>query len=238
LTNPHTSRLPSIYTDALDEDLVSRIERNGHKIVMFLLKWWEKNKLHFPWRENRTPYRILVAEVILRRTTAKAALRVYDKILKSYPDIEALRAAKERDLATLLSTVGFHKQRSKVLKAMASYIVKEHRGQIPSSREELLKIPHVGPYTAGAIRSLGYNMRSAMVDSNVRRIVARLFLFSLCSKPTYRTVAAIVETILPKEEYVSFDLALLDLGITFCRSVRPLCLLCPLSGLCDFGGNR
>ena len=130
---------------------------------------------------------MLVAEVILRRTTATAAARVYDEITQRYPDVLALSQANTCDLEVLLLSVGYYKRRALILKEAAALVVAEYGGEIPDTQEALLRIPQVGPYTAGAILCLGFGIPAAMVDSNVLRIISRLFCNSLPNQ-AYQTV--------------------------------------------------
>jgi A/G-specific adenine glycosylase len=198
-----------------------------------LLTWGSHNYRELPWRRERTPYRILLAEVVLRRTTATAAAKVYDQLVHEYPDIKSLSRAAEDDLRTALSAVGYQNRRARILKTMAVFILDEFGGKIPDNTQDLLRIPHVGPYTAAAIRSLGYGVPAAMVDSNVLRIVGRVFAHSLPNKPRFKDVERICEAILAKNRHESFNLALLDLGAFVCQYGRPRHEVCPISSVCD-----
>jgi len=219
-------------------ELKEEARNRQHRLAGALLAWGEKNIRDFPWRKERTPYRILVAEVILRRTTSTAALRVYEEFLKKWPDIKSLANANVDELEQLLVAVGYHKQRSRILVNIARFIDKEFGGNIPNDKKQLLKIPHVGPYTAGAILSLGYGIPAPMVDSNVQRILSRVFNNCLPKKGRARAISMLVEALLPKKGHIVFNLGLLDLGALICRYDRPRCKVCPLSDLCDVGRKR
>ncbi len=198
-----------------------------------LLTWGSHHYRELPWRRGRTPYRILLAEVVLRRTTATAASKVYGQLLYDYPDIDSLSRAAEDDLRSALSAVGYQNQRAQILKAIAVFILGEFHGEIPDNTQDLLRIPNVGPYTAAAVLSLGYGIPAAMVDSNVLRIVGRVFVHSLSNKPRFKEVEGICETLLPKDRHESFNLALLDLGGIVCKYDRPRHEVCPISSVCD-----
>ncbi|MGP8010992.1 MAG: A/G-specific adenine glycosylase [Halobacteriota archaeon] len=197
-----------------------------------MVKWGAENFRDFPWRSDRSPYKVLVAEVVLRRTTATAAARVYGSIIQRYPGVGALSQAEVRDLEAILRSVGYYKQRARILRGAAASVVELYKGDVPDAQEELLRIPHVGPYTAGAILCLGFGIPSAMVDSNVQRIISRLFCNSLPDN-TYSTVLGVAEALVPKSSCDKFNLAMLDLGALVCRYDRPHHDVCPLSRVCD-----
>ena len=139
----------------MNAELKGEVRRKRREIVRRTLLWGRDNVRDFPWRRDRTPYRVLVAEIILRRTTAKAACRVYGAFLRRYPDVYTLSRADVGELEALLSAIGYHKQRALILKEVAQFVVSKYNGVIPNRREDLEAIPHVGHYTAGAVLSLG-----------------------------------------------------------------------------------
>jgi A/G-specific adenine glycosylase len=209
------------------------VKNKKEKVVQRLLRWGRQNIRDFPWRRNRTPYSVLVAEIILRRTTAKAACRVYETFLKRYPNIGALSRANVVELEELLSPIGYHKRRALILKEVAQFIVSIYSGTIPDKKEALEKIPHIGQYISGAILSLGYGIPSSMVDSNLQRILQRVFSRALPIRNRRRHVIEIAEAIVPKEEHELFNFAMLDLGALVCRYNKKACQECPLSDVCD-----
>jgi len=218
----------------MDSRLEEDVENKKDKIVESLSTWGKSNIRDFPWRKERTPYKTLIAEVILRRTTAKAACRVYETLVKRYPNVYTLSHAKVEDLEEILSAVGYHKQRSRILKGMADFIVSEYKGEIPSEKGYLTKIPHVGQYIAGAILSLGYGIPSTMVDSNVQRIISRIFFNVLPDKRRYQTILEIVEAIAPQSNHDFFNFTMIDFGALVCRYEKPRCKECPLYMICEY----
>jgi len=198
-----------------------------------VLDWARHNLRDFPWRKKRTPYSILVAEVILRRTTSKAALRVYEEFLKRWPNIKELSKADNQMLEELLKKIGYHKRRAKILVDIARFVEEEYSGKIPKNKEDLMRIPHVGHYITGAILSLGYDVPAPMVDSNVQRILSRVFRDHLPEKGLSRVLYKIAEALVPNEGHVLFNLGLIDLGALVCRYDRTICSACPLSNVCD-----
>jgi len=199
-----------------------------------LLIWAQSNLRIFPWRINPTPYTILVAEVLLRRTTAAAVLRIYPSFTEKYPSLNKIANARVSDLASMLSSIGYHRQRAQILRNMARFIIERFNGKVPCSRDALLEIPHVGSYTAGAVLSLGCNQPSAMVDTNVERIYTRVFMSGLPRKGNRRFIDAIADMCVPKRSHKVYNLALLDLAALVCTYKTPKCPICPVSELCDY----
>jgi A/G-specific adenine glycosylase len=199
-----------------------------------VIGWAISNIRDFPWRKGRTPYRVLIAEVLLRRTTASAVRRVYENFLKSYPTTKDLANANKKELEASLSSLGYHKQRAKILKNIAAFIIREYHGKIPSSAENLLSIPHVGPYIAGAVLSFGYGVPAAIVDSNVDRILRRVFFSSISDKAPPRTIQDLANELVPKHKHQLYNFGLLDLGSLVCRYGMPRCQACPLRAVCDY----
>lgn len=217
----------------MDVELRRDVEARKSKIIQALIDWGKQNLRSFPWREERTPYKVLIAEIILRRTTAKAACKVYENFLNRYPDINTLSQADVKELEKLLSAVGYHKRRASILKEIARFIVSEYNGVIPDRKDKLVRIPQVGQYIAGAILSLGYGIPSSMVDSNVKRIITRVFSKKLPEKKKDQALYEIADALVPNDGHELFNLALLDLGASVCRYNKPVCDKCPLRDVCD-----
>jgi len=198
-----------------------------------LLKWWKKNAREYPWRKPGTsPYEVLIAEVLLKRTTATAAERIFNKILKAYPDIKSLSTAKSRKLETLLGPIGLYKQRAKGLRETALYLRDKEKGKIPKDLEKLLMVPHIGPYAARAILSFGYDIPMAIVDSNVIRVLNCAFSGMISKKATLGEYQSVVDILLSRKYHKEFNWALLDLGAKKCHYSRRACKDCPLINLC------
>ena len=203
-----------------------------------MTNWAKANRRAFPWREpDRTPYEILVAELLLKRTTAQAASRLYESFLVKFPNVYAIVEASLSDLETELSTIGLQKQRADGFKAMATFLVNRYNGIVPLNLIELLEIPHVGAYAARAVRSFGHNKPAAVVDSNVMRVFGRVFLQTLGSNPSLAQFQELVDKVLPKGKHKEFNWGVLDLGALVCRYGRPKCHICPLMPICDYHGG-
>lgn len=199
-----------------------------------LLRWFKKNKRSYPWRDIRDPFRILVAEMMLRRTKADQVARVYERFISEYPTLESLAEAEEQELEKLLYPLGLS-WRIPSFRVVAREIKEKHGGRIPDSRDELKKLPGVGDYVAGAVLSLGYGQREWMVDTNVVRVLKRYF--GITTSKEGRRDKGIIEI---AKLYVSCDdpraanLAILDFAALICSPVNPKCEECPLKRSCKY----
>ena len=217
------------------EQLFKEIGERKANIRRRLLRWAGKTHRCFPWREpGLSAYEILIAEVLLRRTTATAAAKVYGAFLKRFPSFTALRSASAKDLEKVLASVGLQKQRAKAIKEMAAFTLEHWEGRLPEDYESLVSIPHVGPYAASAVRSFAFGQRAAIVDSNVERIFSRLFHDLLPERPKLTVMQAVADELLPLKRHKDFNLGLLDLGALVCRYQNPACGECPLAKVCDY----
>jgi A/G-specific adenine glycosylase len=201
----------------------------GEEEVKSILEWGEINFRDFSWRQNTTPYRVLIAEILLRRTTASAADRVYKNFIEKYPDLKTLSEASEMVLASEIKGLGYNIIRSKILKEVSESLLSRYKN-IPDNLDHLISVKHIGLYIAAAILSLGYNSPLPMVDSNVIRIMSRFYGKKVSQKECFH----ILESKLPTE-FKIFNLILLDLGALICKPRYPLCTVCPIRKNCDFG---
>lgn len=218
----------------LEKNLRDDIRKRKRLFQKRLAAWGKKHYRNFPWRENKTPYSVLISEVLLKRTTASAVKGIYSEFMSSYPDLNRMAEANPKKLENFLLRIGYNKVRAKILIEMANYILNKKAGLIPKSEEELLEIPHVGNYTANAILSFVYDKPAAIVDTNVERIIRRVFLNHLSGEKRLKTFQDIAEFLLPKRNASQYNYALLDLGGTVCISALPKCVICPINKLCDY----
>lgn len=194
-----------------------------------ITKWEKINGRNFSWRKNRTPYRVLISEVLLKRTSSTAAIRLYEEFLKGYPDINSLKKSSRHDLELILQPIGLYRQRAKQLKQIAEHIVEEFDGEIPSEYEVLLEIPGIGDYTASAITCFSYNKTKAIVDSNVERILKRAF------NVRGKQLKTIADILIDPSSPDLYNYGMLDLGATICNYRFPECPKCPVKKYCSFG---
>lgn len=217
---------------ALTKPLADQVLRKRGAFQKRILAWARANARSYPWRApGRQAYEMLVAELLLKRTTATAAAKVFERFLECFPSIEAVAAARASDLEEILSKVGLQRQRAKGFKEAANYMFAH--GGIPRDLEGLSRVPHIGPYSAAAVTSFAYGARAAVVDSNVERILKRVFNTALPEKPNRRLLEELAWELLPLRQHRRFNWGLLDLGALVCRYVRPKCAECPLRNVCD-----
>ncbi len=200
-----------------------------------LENWWQKYQRQYPWRRDGiSPFDILIAEVLLKRTTAAAASRLYLSFLEQHPNPDAIRRADEASLQLALRPIGLSKQRARSLKEICEYLCRETKGVIPSSLDTLQAIPHIGPYSSRAILSFGYGIPAAVVDSNVSRIINRVFGVI---KAKHKQMQETADQLVPHSRHREFNWAMLDLGALVCRYVQPRCNWCPVKELCRHDGH-
>lgn len=223
---------------SLPSNLEILIQNRKKEFSKKLLTWWKNNKRSYPWRaQGVSPYQVLIAEILLKRTTATAASNTFIEFINNYKDIKALAKADIKDLEKILACVGLHRQRAKGLKEIAKFICKKEGCKIPNSLEKLLEVPHIGQYTARAILSFSYNVPVGIVDSNVIRIIKRIFYGKVPKNPSLPLTQAIIDKILPLNKHKEFNLALLDFGALICRYSYPLHGVCPLCNICMLPGK-
>lgn len=216
----------------LSNALQKLIELKTPSIQNNLLKWSEYNLRDYPWRVNITPFRILIAEFLLKRTTASAVNRVYQTFLVQYPDLTSIVNSSDSSLEQALVTLGLQKSKTRQIKETCSQLLVRYKGEIPKDFETLIGVKNIGDYTAGAILSLGYGVKAPMVDSNVMRIFGRVFEYYQDEIRTVKKARELVARIIPDKDFAIFNLALLDLGAIICSYRFTKCEICPLTKNC------
>ena len=199
-----------------------------------VLQWGRQNFDDFPWRLSRSPYEILIAELLLKRTTATAAARVYGDFLARFPSLPVVASAADEDLVNALSSLGLQNQRARSMKHLAIWLLSKHDGEIPCDLEVLLEVPGLGDYNATAILSFGYGVPTAVLDANVERILLRVFGNTLPARPPWKLLRELAQFLLPMDGHREYNYGLLDLGRHICRYTNPRCGECPVASFCDF----
>ncbi len=210
------------------------LPRKSSSFADRILKWADNNFSDFPWRHGRSPYEILVAELLLKRTTATAAARVYEGFLHRFPSLQAIASSPDEELIEALSSVGLQHQRARAMKRLSIWLLSRHAGNIPSDSESLMEVPGLGNYSANAVLSFGYGVSVAVVDANVERIILRAFGNTLPTKISEAHLDEVAQHLLPADRHQLYNYGLLDLGRLVCRYVDPRCEECPLTSVCDF----
>ena len=198
-----------------------------------LLDWFETHARDLPWRYDRTPYRVWVAEVMLQQTQVDTVVPYYKRFLERFPDVDALAAASLEDVLVIWEGLGYY-ARARRLHQAARQLVRSHAGCLPESYDALLEVPGVGAYTAGAIASIAFGELVPAVDGNARRVLCRVFGIreDVTRSPVHRRLRELAMGLLPDEGSGAFNEGLIELGATLCTPRGPKCDLCPLAGLC------
>ncbi len=199
-----------------------------------LLTWYRVNGRDLQWRVTDDPYHILVSEVMLQQTQVDRVLPKYHEWLQKYPSLEALASAPLRDVTRTWRPLGYN-IRPRRLHDIARESVTKYGGELPSDHETLMSFKGIGAYTAGAIRSFAFRQRAAILDTNVARVLFRVFVGSgdIKAHATRRHLWAISEALVPRQPNVfDFNQALMDFGATICVARKPKCEACPLTKLC------
>ena len=186
--------------------------------------WYARHGRDLPWRRTRDPYAILVAEVMLQQTQVDRIAPRWKAWLEQFPTLRDLAAASRADVIRAWQGLGYN-LRAVRLHEIARQVTDEGGGALPRTLDGLLALRGIGRYTAGAVACFAYEQPVSMVDTNVRRVLGRVFAPSLA-------VDEVADVVLPPHAAYAWNQALMDLGATLCRADRPLCLVCPLLNLC------
>jgi A/G-specific adenine glycosylase len=198
-----------------------------------LLTWYRANGRDLPWRRTDDPYHILVSEVMLQQTQVDRVLPKYHEWLHKYPSFEALAAAPVKEVSETWRPLGYN-IRPRRLHAIAREAVGRYGGQLPSDEETLLSFKGIGAYTAGAIRSFAFRERAAILDTNVARVLFRIFVVKGDPKAhkTRKHLWTLSEALVPRKHVFDFNQALMDFGATVCSARKPRCTECPMRKSC------
>ncbi len=197
-----------------------------------LRSWYAPRRDAYPWRGSHDPYAVWVSEVMLQQTQASRVVPAFGSFLRRFPTVRALAAAARRDVVRAWGGLGYNRRAVRLSEA-ARVIVRDHGGRIPRDPAALRELPGVGPYTAAAVASLGFGDPVAVVDTNVRRVVARVHLGIDGHDAPAREVATLADAWLDRDDPVTWNQAVMDLGREVCRP-KPRCDVCPLARVCRF----
>jgi A/G-specific adenine glycosylase len=201
------------------------------KVARRLVRWQARHGRHdLPWQRTRDPYRIWLSEVMLQQTQVATVIPYYERFLVRFPDVKSLAAAQLDDVLALWSGLGYY-TRARNLHAAAQAVVGEYAGRFPRIRGELESLPGLGRSTAAAIAVFAFGAREAILDGNVKRVLARHF--ALRGVPDEKRLWTLAESELPRKNIEAYTQALMDLGAGVCTRTRPDCASCPLSATCS-----
>ncbi len=203
-----------------------------------LLAWFRRAGRDLPWRRTRDPYRVLVSEFMLQQTQVARVLQFYPRFLERYPDLAALARAPARRVREAWDGLGYYR-RAANLHRLAREVMATRGGRLPGDPEALRALPGVGPYTAGAVAAFAFERPVAAVDTNVRRVLRRVFS---CEPAKAEETVQLLQPRRGKTAW-TFNQALMELGALVCTARAPKCPECPVSRYCDWylasgGGNK
>jgi A/G-specific adenine glycosylase len=199
-----------------------------------LLRWFDRYGRSLPWRRTRDPYKILVSEVMLQQTQVDRVKEFYRRFLKRYPTVRKLAKAESLEVRETWEGLGYYR-RAHNLHKTSQAVVQAHQGKFPDNVETLMSLPGVGRYTAGAVASFAFNRRAPILDTNVSRVLRRVFGVDGDPKKAKAQKALwhLAEVLLPRKKIWEFNQGIMDFGATICTARKPQCESCPMSDICD-----
>ena len=213
---------------------------NATEVALCLAAWWRSNARDLPWRFGRTgAWGILVSEVMSQQTQMSRVVPYWTAWMERWPDASALAAAPKAEVITAWGRLGYPR-RALRLQECARTVASQYDNQLPRTYGELLALPGVGDYTASAVMSFAFGERIAVIDTNIRRVISRVFRggesFGGAASPVERETA---RRLLPENDRASvvWNQSLMELGATVCTAKAPLCDRCPIAGQCAFLRN-
>ncbi|MEC7513479.1 MAG: A/G-specific adenine glycosylase, partial [Pseudomonadota bacterium] len=196
-----------------------------HNLGALVTQWYKKNgRQNLPWRKSVTPYKVWISEMMLQQTQVVTAQSYYRKFLKKYPSLSSMKMATEDDILSLWSGLGYYRRASFIYQAKEKIFL-DFNGRFPTTYDELITLPGIGRSTAGAILSIAYQKPFPILDANVKRVIARLFLQKDFKEGLFWDLSA---QCLDEDDPYSYQQGIMDIGATLCTPKAPLCPECPL----------
>lgn len=199
-----------------------------------VVAWERAHPRDFPWRSDRTPYRVFVSEFLLKRTTSTAAKRLYPDFIEKFPSLVELDKAPVNEVEEALRPVGLYRQRAKGVKDTARCLITTFGGEFPKTWEELMGVPHIGDYTAGCVLSFGHGVRAPAVDSNVERVLKRCFADVLGERPGHKDLLDLSWRLVPYRDHDLYNYGVIDLGALVCSYRGCKREVCPVAHVCGW----
>ena len=199
-----------------------------------VLDWYDRHGRHdLPWQHPRTPYRVWLSEIMLQQTQVKTVIPYFERFLERFPDVQSLAAAEEDEVLHLWTGLGYYARARNLLKC-ARAVCELHGGEFPASVEALESLPGIGRSTAGAISSMAFGKPAAILDGNVKRVLARYTATEGWpgESRVHKALWQVAERLSPETRCDDYSQAMMDLGATLCTRSRPACDLCPLADDC------
>lgn len=208
-------------------------EINSKQFQNDLISWFYQEQRILPWRENKDPYRIWVSEIMLQQTKVDTVIPYFNEFMNKFPTLESLAEADQEDVLKAWEGLGYY-SRAKNLQTAVKEVVESYGGVVPNSKEELLGLKGVGPYTAGAVLSIAYDKAEPAVDGNVMRVFSRLYCIDadIAKSSSRKVFEESVLKLISHEDPSAFNQAIMELGALICTPTSPKCLLCPVNEHC------
>jgi A/G-specific adenine glycosylase len=199
-----------------------------------LLAWFQPELRQMPWRETSDPYQIWISEIMLQQTQVQTVKPYFKKFVERFPTVQALAESALEPVLKHWEGLGYY-SRARNLHKGAQVVVSDFAGQLPQNRAEILKIPGIGPYTAGAVLSIAFQLPEPAIDGNVLRVFSRLYALAepIDKKPAQIQIEAWVRALIDPKRPGDFNQALMELGATVCSPSKPKCGECPLRVYCQ-----
>jgi len=200
-----------------------------------LLIWFDAHGRHnLPWQNNRNAYRVWVSEIMLQQTQVATVIPYFERFMGRFPRLADLAAAPVDDVLALWTGLGYY-SRARNLHKCAQVISEQHQGKFPANTKALTQLPGIGPSTAAAIVSQAYNKPAAILDGNVKRVLARIY--AIAGWPGQKSIETqlweLASKLTPEQRNADYTQAIMDLGATICRRSKPLCVACPMQTECQ-----
>ena len=227
-------RRPRYPSSALPAEAVERIPWLRRR----LLSWFKRNGRSFPWRDpERTPYEVVVAEILLQRTTAAGVARTYAGFVERFPSWVALAQSPLGELENTLRLFGLWRRKAQAFQHLAQSI-EANGGVVPRTRRELERLPGIGPYTASAVLAIVYGQAEALLDVNMARLLSRFLGSSEGAEASLkRRLRTLALLLVRGKRPLEVNWAVLDFGALVCKAGRPRCQECPLRARCQYAGS-
>ncbi|HTL52441.1 MAG TPA: A/G-specific adenine glycosylase [Planctomycetota bacterium] len=214
--------------------MAKRLADKKRGLSKALLAWYGTAARDLPWRRTRDPYLIWLAEIMLQQTRVDTGIAYYERFRTAFPTVEALAAASQDQVLKLWEGLGYY-SRARNLHKAAQAIVADHGGHLPKTVDGLIALPGVGRYTAAAVASIAYGVPAAVLDGNVKRVLARLYAIeeSIDDGAVHERLWELAQALMPKTGCGDFNQAMMELGATVCSTGSPQCLICPVRKFCQ-----
>jgi A/G-specific adenine glycosylase len=209
-------------------------ERQKPSVSAALLGWFDAHARDLPWRRTRDAYAIWVSEIMLQQTRVETVKAYYVAVLDRFPRVSDLAAAPAAEVLGAWAGLGYYR-RARALHAAAREVVERYGGTVPASSADLRTLSGVGPYTAGAVASIGFGERVAAVDGNVARVLSRLYALEepIGTTRALGKLAPFADALVPPDRPGDHNQAMMELGATVCTPRAPACPVCPIADFCE-----